>query len=421
MPPRHIFGLCLFFLLGSSAASAAAPAERRASAGALVAVAERAVASVAEVSLADPRIVPATRFWDALDATRRALGEFGGSLGAPSPALFRSLGEVTRRASEVRGEWQTLGLVEPRIVDKLAILDLAVEALRAHCGWEAARLRRGGELSPEEQRRLAALQVAESRLARELAAARDHAARVGDSETAEHLARMIALARQSAAEEATLEALARAGYLADRLRGEWSALARRPSIAASRERERIEPVVEKLVTDAEAGYVFALDLSGASGVEASQAGSATSSQSWSFLEEPIDLGGDLSRLADEVEFEAQGDSESDGEGELIEELAEEVAEEQAESQLDDQPEATSDETPDEDQPVDEQEPAEGEARTATDESEPLDPEAPALPQSNSCGPDDCPSPFDFAPPLETPSEPPPARERGDAAIHSNIS
>lgn len=425
MPSLRSLGIAVSLLLALGSASSLAwaadsPRAGHASASTLVAVAERAVAQVAELSFNDPRIVPATRFWDALEGLRRSLGEFGGSLGAPSPALFRSLGAVTRRASEVRGEWRALGIVQPQISDRLGTLDLAVEALRAHCGWEAARLRRGGDLSPEERRRLAALQGAETRLARELAAARERSMHAGDRATADRLAALIAEARQSAAEAATLEALARASFLADRLRGEWAALSRRPSIAQSRERQRIEPVIEKLATDAEAGYVFALDLGGP-GAEIEQQGERAEPQIWSFVEEPIDLSGDLSPLAEEIEVaaerevsgasdEAAADFEGDEEHGESSSFESEEEEENADAEVDDPAAKEGDQN------------VSAESSPSTEEAGPIDPTTAPLSEPNSCGPD-CPSPFEINPPPPPQSsvEPPPAGVLGAGASHSNSS
>src|SRR6185295_10766148 len=271
----------LVALFGQPAASAAAPL--RTDAPSLVRIARGALSRVRSAAAADPRFAAnpthTAPFWSALQTTGQALAEVEAGLSHPAPDLFRAIGDASRRVAELSAAWSRTGIDHGGIRSELGTLGTAWGVFRGTYGPEGVRHRSGEALSAEEARRLESIRRGEERLARRLAALEAQAKKGRDAGEARRLAALRRRAEDLASEVADLD-----GYLASlsavaELQGEWRAA----KAAASPKRRAaygaVDPLVDQIAADSEAGSVFVVDVA--------------KGETWNFLEQPTELPPDL--------------------------------------------------------------------------------------------------------------------------------
>ncbi len=230
----------------------------------LLAIAEQALASAATAVREAPGWMGGAHSRQA--ALAAALADMQGALArVRSGWATRSveLPRAVRRGSEalaaLRVAWVRARVAAPQAGRRLHVLAAAYDALRARHGPEAARLARGGGLTPAEAAQLRRLQRARGELPLALRPLRDRAAALGDRTLAADLDRWAEQSQRLAVAEPSLEALLAAIWLADQLAGEWRAAA--PALAANGgDVAAVDAAVQEVLGESEVGYVFVADL-----------------------------------------------------------------------------------------------------------------------------------------------------------------
>ncbi|HEX9670756.1 MAG TPA: hypothetical protein VGC93_14890 [Thermoanaerobaculia bacterium] len=261
--------LVLLPLLAAAAPlCAATAAPTLAGAADLLAAAERAHAAAAAAVAGAPGWMGLRHSGHA--AVARGLDEVRGALAAARAALAgrdAGLPRALRRGSValagLRVAWGRAGLAAPAATRRLRELAVAFDALRARCGPEGARAGRGGPLTPAERERLAAVQAARRAFAAALEPLGARAAARGDRRLAGELRRWIAQSERIAAAPPAVETLLEAVWLADHLRGEWTATT--PYVPPPDRGDWLaaHAAVEDVLGESEVGYLAVADLGGA--------------------------------------------------------------------------------------------------------------------------------------------------------------
>jgi hypothetical protein len=163
----------------------------------------------------------------------------------------------------LRVAWGRAGLAAPAATRRLRELAVTFDALRACCGPEGARARRGGPLTPAERERLAAVQAARRAFAAALEPLGARAAARGDRRLSGELRRWIAQSERIAAAPPAVETLLEAIWLADHLHGEWTATT--PYVPPPDRGDWLaaHAAVEEVLGESEVGYLAVADLGGA--------------------------------------------------------------------------------------------------------------------------------------------------------------
>jgi hypothetical protein len=198
-----------------------------------------------------------------LDEVRAALGAARAALAARDASFPRALRRGSVALAALRVAWSRAGLGAPAATRRLRELAVAFDALRACCGAEGARARRGEPLTPAERERLAAVQAARRALAAALEPLGARAAARGDRRLASELRRWIAQSERIAAAPPAVETLLEAGWLADHLRGEWTATTPHVPPPDRGDWLAAHAAVEEVLGESEVGYLAVADLGGA--------------------------------------------------------------------------------------------------------------------------------------------------------------
>ncbi len=305
VPIATLAAFVLFVLVPGTATAQSAPPPG-VSAHSLLAIATRALGTMRQAASADLRFTTdpgrVAPFWASLQGASQALAEVGGALGHPQPDLFSHAARATARIAELAAVWERIGLENADVQAGLATLRTSWTVFHGTYGAEGVRHRQDRPLSAEEARRLKVVRRAQERLAHQLTLLEAKARRAHEVEEVRRLAQFRARTEAAIGPANDLDAYLIALAAMPEIGGEWAAIkaaapkARRTAYAA------VDPIVEQIQTEAEAGSLVVLDLD--------------QGKAWNFLKETTELPESLATFAsalesdDDEEDEPEADEES---------------------------------------------------------------------------------------------------------------
>lgn len=278
---RSSIALLLLLALASGAAAQSDPAPR-VSARSLIAIATHALGAVQQAAAADARlganpgrIAP---FWSSLQGANQALAEVGSGLGGPDRApaadLFSRIARAGGRIAELSAAWERIGLPNAGVQTALLTLAGSWTVFRGTYGPEGVRHRQDRPLSAEEARRLEVVRRAQEALIRQLERLEAKARHARELDEARRLANL-RLRTQLLLVGSDLDAYLTALAALPEIEGEWAAIRAAAPKARRAAYAEIDPIVERIQTEAETGSVKVLDLD--------------QGKAWSFLEQTTEL------------------------------------------------------------------------------------------------------------------------------------
>ncbi len=169
----------------------------------------------------DPKNRRQAPFWKSLKEMNSSLRAIGQQVAAKDKKLAATLSKGGRTLAKVKTTWPRVGVKDPKVAAYLKKLDNSYTALRSAHGAEGARARKGGQLTPDERRRLEQIKRSQVEFGGRLAPLQAQARRNHDRATEAALTRLIAQSNRIATAQLAVDSFLAVAILLDNLHGEW--------------------------------------------------------------------------------------------------------------------------------------------------------------------------------------------------------